>query len=109
MSFEKALAQFDRGFRPEETKGLAALPEGDYTFAIVDTRTALVKNKTTPIFSVTLRVEAGQFQGQLIEHAFVLTSIFTVNRLGAFLARLGLDVENWTEQKGRPCSKEIEK
>lgn len=114
------LADLDDEFetvKPPERKGgggLAALPDGDYTFAV---KGAQAKDtKAGPMVQLDLEVLSGggPFDGHACEHLYFLkgkdgkTNEVALSQLKKDLETLGFDVPNWTKANGRPFSAQLE-
>lgn len=100
-SFYADLERYDNDFVPQAAfrPSLDTIPDGDYSFEIIDAIPDRTKNSKDPILRVGLRVDGGI----IVERGYLFTSQEGVNRFGADLCTLGIPVD----QKS-PFSKQLQ-
>lgn len=81
------LERYNEGYRPEQgiRPSLESIPDGDYTFDIMDAELIRSMKAKDPVLRLGLRVDGGA----IVERGYPLTSQEMCNRLGADLVALG--------------------
>ena len=104
------LGDADEAFDPSGQQKVDDLSDGEYEFAVRDSRLKILTGKSMAILEMSLEVlSAGKHAGAKVQHALFVKDKDSADRAGRDLAKLGFDCDKWTKANGRPFSQEIQK